>query len=145
MRTWNARTGDVERKWWLIDAENQTVGRMSTHIANMLRGKNKPQFTPHADAGDFVIVINTDKVRLTGQKWTEKQYYNRSRYFGSVRERSAQVIRKQDPNRLIFDAVKGMLPKNILSRALIKKLKLYPGADHPHKAQRPATFTLPSK
>ena len=142
MKTWMAKKGEVERKWWLIDAENKRVGRLATEIANLLRGKNKPQFTPHVDAGDFVVVINADKVELSGNKIDDKVYYRHSRFFGSLKETTAREMLEKDPTKVIEFAVKGMLPKNRLSRQLLKKLKAYPGADHPHDAQRPEAYSV---
>lgn len=142
MKTWTAKTNEVERKWWVVDATDQTVGRLSTKIAGVLRGKNKPVFTPHIDTGDFVVVINADKLRFTGTKWDAKKYYRRSRWFGSLKETSADEMLTKNPTHILEHAVKGMLPKNRLSRQLIKKLKAYPGAEHPHHAQRPEALTV---
>lgn len=142
MRTWNAKENEVERKWWIIDATDKSLGRMATEIANILRGKNKAEFTPHMDTGDFVVVINSEKVRLTGKKEIEKTYYWHSRFFGGLRSKSAEQIRQQDPAYMVTEAVKGMLPKNKLSRSLLNKLKAYEGAEHPHAAQKPQPYTL---
>ena len=142
MKTWMAKTHEADRKWWLVDATDQTVGRMATQIANILRGKNKPTFTPHADAGDFVVVVNAEKVKFSGNKLGDKLYYRRSRWFGSLRETTAKEMLEKDPTHILYNAVKGMLPKNRLSRQLIKKLKAYPGAEHPHDAQKPEALTL---
>ena len=142
MMTWNAKPGEVERKWWLVDATDKTLGRMCTEIAKVLRGKNKPQFTPHIDTGDFVIVINSEKVRMTGNKWTQEKYYRRSRYFGSVKELTAEQMREKDPSFIISEAVAGMLPKTRLGRQLITKLKAYKGSEHPHTAQKPEALTI---
>jgi len=142
MKTWNPTEGEVERKWWIVDATGLSLGRMSTEIARVLRGKHKPQFTPNADTGDFVIVINAEKVAMSGNKWATKTYYSHSGYFGHQREKSAEVMRQDDPTFIIEDAVKNMLPKNILSKSLITKLKSYKGADHPHAAQRPETLPM---
>ena len=136
MKTWNAKPGEVERNWWLIDAEDQTLGRMATQIANVLRGKNKPQFTPHVDTGDFIVVINSDKVRMSGNKWNKKKYFWRSRFFGSLKEATANEMREKDSTQIIKRSVELMLPKNKLSRQIIKKLKIYPGGEHPHGAQK---------
>lgn len=142
MKTYMAKNGEVTRKWWLIDAKGQTLGRMCNQIAQLLRGKHKPQFTPQSDAGDFVVVINASKVEMTGQKWQQKKYYRHSRFFGSLKEKSAELLRVQKPEFIIEDAVFGMLPKNKLARQLLKKLKTYDGAEHPHSAQRPEPFSL---
>ncbi|MCB0414426.1 MAG: 50S ribosomal protein L13 [Bdellovibrionales bacterium] len=136
MKTWNAKPQEVERKWWLVDAENQTVGRLATRIANKLRGKDKPTFTPHVDTGDFVVVINADKMKFTGNKLDDKKYYSHSRFFGSLKETSAREMFEKDSPTIILKAVEGMLPKNRLSRQLLKKLKAYSGAEHPHQAQK---------
>ncbi len=142
MKTWNAKPNEVERKWWVLDATDQTVGGISTRIADVLRGKNKPQFTPHVDTGDFVVVINTDKMRFSGAKWDDKKYYRRSRWFGSLKETTAKEMLEKDPSHILEASVKGMLPKNRLSRQLLKKLKAYPGTEHPHHAQRPEALVL---
>lgn len=142
MKTWTAKPGEVERKWWLVDATDKTLGRMASEIAKVLRGKTKPQFTPHADTGDFVIVINIEKVRMTGNKWKQEKFYRRSRFFGSLKELTAEQVREKDPTRLIHDAVAGMLPKTKMGRQLITKLKAYKGAEHPHKAQRPEALNV---
>lgn len=137
MKTWNAKPGEVDRKWWLIDASGKTLGRMATEIATILRGKNKPTFTPHVDTGDFVVVINSEKVEMSGDKWNSEKFYSRSRYFGSLKELTAAQLKEKDPTAVIKEAVAGMLPKNKLSKQLILKLKAYKGPNHPHDAQRP--------
>jgi large subunit ribosomal protein L13 len=137
-----AKDGEVERKWHVIDASGKILGRLSTEIAQVLRGKNKPTFTHHTDTGDFVVVVNAEKVELTGKKWTEKLYYRHSEWFGGLKSLSAEQVREQDPSFLITNAVWGMLPKNKLSRHLINKLKVYAGPEHPHKAQQPAALTV---
>ena len=142
MKTWVAKKNEFDRKWWVLDAEGQNVGRLATKIAMVLRGKHRPTFTPHTDAGDFVVVINADKVNFTGNKWDEKKYYRHSRFFGSLKETTAREMLEKDPTFIIENAVKGMLPKNRLSRQLLKKLKAYPGAEHPHDAQKPEALTL---
>ena len=142
MKTWNAKAGDVERKWWVVDASGKTLGRLSTQIANLLRGKNKVTFTPHVDTGDFVVVINSDKVAMSGNKWADKTYYRHSRYFGSLKSLTAEELRKKDSTQILTFAVQGMLPNNKLSRSLIKKLKVYTGAEHPHQKQKPETLNV---
>lgn len=137
MKSYMAKEGEVPRKWWIVDAKGQTLGRMCNQIAQVLRGKHKPEFTPQTDTGDFVVVINADEVVMTGQKWQQKSYYRHSRFFGSLKEKSAELMRQQNPEFVIEDAVYGMLPKNKLARRLLKKLKTYRGAEHPHAAQRP--------
>ncbi|MNT16863.1 50S ribosomal protein L13 [compost metagenome] len=145
MKTFNAKAEEVERKWWIVDASGQRVGRVATHIANILRGKNKPIYTPNVDTGDFVIVINSDKMELSGTKWADKKYYRHSRFFGSLKEKSAAEHRQEDSTFIIHEAVRGMLPTNKLSRDVISKLKTYTGAEHPHAAQKPQVFTIASK
>lgn len=145
MKTWNAKAGEVEQKWWVVDASGKTLGRMATEIATILRGKNKPTFTPHVDTGDFVVVINSEKVEMSGNKWNDEKFYSHSRYFGSLKELTAAQLRQKDPAQVIIEAVKGMLPKNKLSRQVIKKLKVYAGSEHPHAAQRPEALNLGSK
>ncbi len=137
MKTWVPKQADMNEKWWIIDATDQTVGRLSTKIANKLRGKDKPQFTPHADMGDHVVVINSDKVKFTGNKWLQKKYYTRSRFFGSLREMTAKELLEKDSTQIIYKSVTGMLPKNKLANKIIKKLKVYPGSEHPHATQKP--------
>ena len=142
MKTWNAKPHEIEKKWWLIDAENQTVGRLATQIANTLRGKNKPVYTPHVDTGDFVVLINAKKMRFTGNKLDDKKYYSHSRFFGSLKETTARELFEKDSTKVITKAVEGMLPKNRLSRQILKKLKAYDGAEHPHQAQKLETLSL---
>jgi large subunit ribosomal protein L13 len=142
MSTYFAKEHEIERKWWIIDATDLKLGRMASQIAQVLRGKNKPQYTPHSDTGDFVIVINAEKIVMTGQKWDQKSYYRHSRFFGSLKEKSASQMREFDPAFVIEDAVKGMLPKNKLARQLLTKLKAYKGGEHPHAAQKPQALTF---
>lgn len=137
MRTYSAKPGEVERRWYVVDASEHELGRLATRIATILRGKHKPQFTPHVDTGDFVIVVNASQVRLTGRKLVQKQYHSYSGYPGGLTSLDAQSVRQDDPERMLVHAVKGMLPKNRLSRQLLKKLKVYGGAEHPHAAQAP--------
>jgi large subunit ribosomal protein L13 len=137
MKTWNAKPGEVERRWYLVDAEGKTLGRLATQIANTLRGKNKPQYTPHVDTGDFVVVVNAEKVVLTGKKLDDKIYYRHSGYPGGLRERTAREQLERRPTEVLRTAVKGMLPKNRLARRQITKLKIYAGPEHPHGAQNP--------
>jgi large subunit ribosomal protein L13 len=145
MQTFNAKAEEVERKWWIVDAANQKVGRIATQIATILRGKNKPIYTPHVDTGDFVVLINTDKMEFSGTKWEDKKYYRHSRFFGSMKEMTAAQAKEKDSTFIIHEAVRGMLPTNKLSRHVIMKMKTYPGAEHPHAAQKPELFTLPTK
>ncbi len=137
MKTYMAKFEPEKRKWYLIDAKGKVLGRLATQIANVLRGKNKPTFTPHVDCGDFVVVINAKYVKLTGKKWEQKKYYRHSGYIGGLKEIKASHMAKRFPEGLIIHAVKGMLPKNRLANRLITKLKVYPEAEHPHKAQNP--------
>jgi large subunit ribosomal protein L13 len=141
MKTQFAKKGEVDRKWYVVDAKDAVLGRLATKVATYIRGKNKPIFTPHVDTGDFVIVINADKVRLTGRKMTDKFYYHHSGYIGGIKSQSAKDLIEKKPEKLIEKAVWGMLPKNRLGRAMIKKLKVYKGAEHPHKAQSPENLT----
>jgi large subunit ribosomal protein L13 len=140
MRTYSAKPGEVERNWFVVDASELELGRLATRVAMVLRGKHKPTFTPHVDAGDFVVVINASQVKLTGRKADQKQYHHYSGYPGGLKSATAREVRVDDPDRMIREAVKGMLPKNRLSRRLITKLKVYGGAEHPHAAQNPQPF-----
>lgn len=143
MNTYSAKPGELPRNWYVVDAEGEVLGRLATRIATVLRGKHKPQFTPHVDTGDFVIVLNAEKVVLTGKKMDQKQYHNYSGYPGGLRSLTAREVLATDAERVIMHAVKGMLPKNKLARDLIKKLKVYTGTEHPHAAQKPVS--LPEK
>lgn len=136
-----AKTGEIERKWHLIDADGQVLGRMATRIADLLRGKGKAEYTPHADTGDFVVVINAAKVKLTGKKDEQKTYTRYSGYPGGLRTIPVARVRERHPERLVEHAVAGMMPKNRLGRALLKKLKVYAGPEHPHAAQMPVAAT----
>jgi len=132
----------AQRQWYVVDAQGKVLGRMASEIAKILRGKNKPIFTPNADAGDFVIVINARGVKLTGKKLQKKVYYRRTEYPGGIRERTAEKMLEEKPEDLILLAVKGMLPKNRLSRRLVTKLKVYAGPEHPHEAQKPQPLAI---
>ena len=138
----NTEEARAQRQWYVIDAQGQILGRMASEIAKILRGKNKPVFTPNADAGDFVVVVNAKEVRLTGKKLEQKVYYRHTDYPGGIRERTAGKMLEECPEDLIRLAVKGMLPKNRLSRRLVNKLKIYAGPEHPHSAQKPEPLTL---
>lgn len=140
--TYFAKPGDVERKWHVVDAAGQTLGRLATEVATVLRGKNKPTFTPHLDTGDFVIVINAEKIVLTGNKLTQKTYNRHSGYPGGFRQTRYDVLLKNKPEFVIEKAVKGMLPHNRLGRAQGKKLKVYRGPEHPHQAQQPQVLAI---
>jgi large subunit ribosomal protein L13 len=137
MKTWNAKPGEIERRWLLVDAEGQTLGRLATRIADSLRGKDKPTFTPHVDTGDFVVVVNAEKVAVTGKKLDDKMYHRHSGYPGGLRSRTLREQLERRPEEVIRKAVKGMLPRNRLSRAQLRKLKIYAGTEHPHTAQSP--------
>jgi large subunit ribosomal protein L13 len=145
MKTWTARTDEVERKWWIVDAAGLRVGRVATHVATLLRGKHKAEYTPHIDTGDFVVVINTDKLELTGSKWTDKKYYRHSRYFGSMKAKTAAQMKNDDSTFVFQEAVRGMLPTNKLSRHLILKMKTFKGGEHTHGAQKPVPFNIQPK
>jgi large subunit ribosomal protein L13 len=142
MRTYSAKPEDVSRKWYVVDATDRVLGRLASEIATVLRGKHRPTFTPHVDTGDFVIVINASKIRLTGEKATQKLYHRFSGYPGGFRSEQAKHVLARKPDFVIRKAVAGMLPKNVLGRQIITKLKVYGGADHPHAAQRPETLSL---
>ncbi|GAV19708.1 large subunit ribosomal protein L13 [Mariprofundus micogutta] len=142
MSTWTVRPGDVERKWYIVDATDLILGRLSTQIATVLRGKHRPEYTPHADCGDHVIVINADKIAVTGNKEADKIYYRHSGYAGGIKSITLEKQREKHPERIIEAAVKGMMPKGPLGRAMLKKLKVYAGGDHPHTAQQPEAMKL---
>lgn len=135
-----AHPADVQHDWYVVDAKDETLGRLATRIAIILRGKHKPIFTPHVDTGDYVIVINAAQVKLTGRKLDQKRYYRYSGFISGLKVRTARQLLDTHPERVLAQAVKGMLPKNRLARAVIKKLKIYPGAEHPHAAQQPKPF-----
>ena len=137
-----AKAADIERKWYVVDAENQTVGRLATEIAKVLRGKNKPIYTPHVDTGDYVIVINAEKVKFTGKKLTDKTYFRHSGYQGGTTFTTAGQMLQRFPTRVIEHAVKGMLPKNSLGAQMFRKLNVYVGAEHPHAAQKPEPLSF---
>jgi large subunit ribosomal protein L13 len=142
MKTYLPKVDQDQRKWHVIDADGAVLGRLAVQVADVLRGKNKPVFTPHLDAGDFVVVINAEKVLVTGKKETEKLFMSYSGWKGGERFRSVAEIRERNPEKLILHAVKGMIPKNRLGRQLLTKLKVYKGTAHPHAAQQPAPFKL---
>ena len=137
MKTFMQRKEDVARDWYVVDADGQTLGRLATRVANVLRGKHKPTYTPHVDGGDYVIIVNAEKVVLTGNKLNDKIYYNHSRYTGGLRERTAKEMVEKYPVEMVERAVKGMLPKGRLGRQMYKKLFVYEGENHPHSAQMP--------
>lgn len=137
MKTQFAKKSDIDRKWYVVDAKDAVLGKLATKVAVYLRGKNKPVFTPNADTGDFIIVINAEKIRLTGNKITDKVYYHHSGYIGGIKAQTAKELLEKKPEQIIEKAVWGMLPKNKLGRMMIKKLKVYRGNEHPHQAQTP--------
>ena len=142
MKTFSAKPLEVERKWHVIDAEGKPLGRVAVAAANLLRGKNKPQYTPHVDTGDFVIIINADKITVSGKKETDKIYYHHTGYPGGLRAASFKELMEKDPTRAIEKAVKGMLPHNTLGDSQFQKLKVYAGASHPHVAQKPEVYEI---
>lgn len=142
MKTYMAKPGEVERKWYVVDATNKTLGRLASQVAAILRGKHKPQYTPHVDTGDFVIIVNAEKVRLTGKKLDKKIYYHHSRYPGGLKQMTYRTLLKEKPELAVRKAVEGMLPHNRLGRRMARKLKVYRGPDHPHAAQKPEVLEL---
>jgi large subunit ribosomal protein L13 len=142
MKTYLAPVNEIEKKWYVVDAENKVLGRLASEIAKRLRGKHKPTFSPFIDNGDFIIVTNADKIQLTGNKWDDKMYYRHTSYMGGLKETSAKDLMAKHPTDLVMFAVKGMLPKNKLGAAQLKKLKVYAGVKHPHAAQQPAVLDI---
>ena len=142
METRSIRADEISREWFIVDAEGQTLGRLASEIAQIIRGKKKPFFTPHMDMGDFVVVVNAEKVKVTGNKEKDKTYFRHSGYPGGVTQISLRTVRQDYPERIITNAVKGMLPHNRLGRQLLTHLKVYSGTDHPHSAQLPKTITF---
>ena len=142
MKTFSAKPDSVKRDWYVIDASDKVLGRLSTEIARRLRGKHKPEYTPHVDTGDYIIVINAEKVRVTGNKETDKMYHHHTGYIGSLKTTNLEKLRKEHPERIIQHSVKGMLPKNALGRAMYKKLKVYAGDVHQHAAQQPQLLEI---
>ncbi len=142
MKSYMARPLEVERKWYVVDAEGRTLGRLATEIATILRGKNKPQYTPHVDTGDFVVVVNAEKVIVTGRKAEQKVYRRHSGYPGGLKETSYERMMERRPTEILRRAVKGMMPKNRLARQQLRKLKIYAGPEHPHAAQNPQPYEV---
>ncbi|MCI5207530.1 MAG: 50S ribosomal protein L13 [Candidatus Electrothrix sp. ATG2] len=142
MKTYYTPVDEIDRKWCVVDADGKVLGRIATEIARRLRGKHKPTFCNFQDNGDFIIVVNADRVHLTGTKWDDKVYYRHTGYMGGIKDRTAKEVREKSPEDLIVMAVKGMLPKNKLGRAQLKKLKVYAGAEHPHAAQQPELLDI---
>jgi large subunit ribosomal protein L13 len=145
MKTYSAKPGEITREWYVVDAEGLTLGRLATQIADTLRGKRKPQYTPHVDTGDFVVVVNAEKIAVTGNKLDQKRYYRHSGYPGGLRSRTLREQLDRRPTEVIRTAVKGMLPKNRLARQQLTKLKVYAGPEHPHSAQSPRPLNLEQK
>ncbi|MBW2521577.1 MAG: 50S ribosomal protein L13 [Deltaproteobacteria bacterium] len=142
MKTYHTPMNDIERRWFVVDAEGKVLGRLASEIATRLRGKHKPNFSPHMDVGDFIVVVNADKVKLTGNKLDGKSYYRHSGYIGGIREMTAREVLEKKPTELLRMAVKGMLSKNSLGRSQLKKLKVYTGSEHPHAAQQPEVLEI---
>jgi large subunit ribosomal protein L13 len=142
MKTYQAKKEELEHQWYLVNAEGKVLGRLATKLADLLRGKTKPTYTPHLDTGDFVVVVNAGKVALTGRKFKDKMYYHHTGYPGGIKEISAEKLLAKKPTEMIRIAVKGMLPKNSLGRQMLRKLKLYAGPNHPHEAQKPITLEI---
>jgi large subunit ribosomal protein L13 len=142
VKTYAVKASEIERRWWLVDASDQTLGRLATRIATLLEGKHKAIYSPHMDTGDHVVVLNAAKIKVTGNKLTQKQYYRHSNYPGGLKQESLASLLERKPELVIERAVKGMLPQNRLGRAMFKKLKVYAGADHPHQAQQPIAAEL---
>ncbi|MFW5989013.1 MAG: 50S ribosomal protein L13 [Desulfosudaceae bacterium] len=140
--TYSAKATDNKNNWYVVDAEGMILGRMATEIARRLRGKHNLLYTPHVDTGDAIVVINADKIALTGRKWDQKMYYRHSGYMGGLKSLNAKQLHEKNPEALVHNAVKGMLPKNRLGRALLKKLKVYAGPEHPHESQQPQVLEI---
>ena len=142
MKTFSAKNHDIDRNWYLVDAQNKTLGRLSTEIASRLRGKHKPIFTPHVDTGDYIVVVNASKIRVTGNKMTDKIYYKHSGYIGNLKSENLETMLKKYPERVLMKSVRGMLPKSKLGNAMIKKLRVFAGPEHTHIAQQPEPLEL---
>ena len=142
MKTYMANPDKIERKWYVVDAEGKTLGRLASEVANVLRGKNKPTYTPHIDTGDYVIVVNAEKIQVTGKKLDQKIYYHHSEYVGGMKEATLREMMQKKPEFVITHAVKGMLPKGPLGRQMLKKLHVYAGPEHNHAAQKPETLDI---
>lgn len=142
MKTYMANASNIERKWYVVDAEGKRVGRLATEVATLLRGKHKPTFTPHVDCGDYVIIVNAEKIEFTGNKWDQKKYYRHSQYPGGLKEPTAKYVLNTHPERILEHAIKGMLPHGKLGRQVAKKLYVYAGETHKHEAQQPVEYVL---
>ena len=142
MKTFSAKNHDIDRNWYLVDAQNKTLGRLSTEIASRLRGKHKPIYTPHVDTGDYIVVVNASKIRVTGKKMTDKVYYRHTGYIGNLKSENLETMLEKYPEKVLMKSVRGMLPKNKLGRAMIKKLRVFAGPEHTHIAQQPEPLEL---
>ncbi len=142
MKTFSAKNHDIDRNWYLVDAQNKTLGRLSTEIASRLRGKHKPIYTPHVDTGDYIVVINASKIRVTGNKMTDKIYYKHTGYIGNLKSENLETMLEKYPERVLMKSVRGMLPKSKLGNAMIKKLRVFAGPEHTHIAQQPEPLEL---
>ena len=142
MKTYSAKTGEVNQAWFIVDATDKTLGRLASEIAHRLRGKHKPEYTPHIDTGDYIVVVNAEKVKVTGAKSTDKMYHHHTRYPGGLKSFSFEKLIERAPQRVLQPAVKGMFPRNPLGRAMFRKLKVYAGSEHPHTAQQPETLNI---
>ena len=142
MKTFSAKPAEVKRDWYVVDADGKTLGRLATEIARRLRGKHKPEYTPHVDTGDYIIVVNAEKIRVTGNKLKDKMYYHHTGYIGNLKSISLEKLLQKAPGQVIEKAVKGMLPKNPLGRAMFRKLKVYAGPEHNHSAQQPKALEI---
>jgi large subunit ribosomal protein L13 len=142
MKTFSPKPADIDRQWFIVDADGKILGRLASMLAHRLRGKHKPEFAPHMDNGDFIVVVNCDKIKVTGTKLAKKKYYNYSGYVGGLKETTLETMLASRPSQVLLKAVKGMLPRNSLGRALLRKLKVYAGNEHPHAAQNPTALSL---
>ena len=142
MKTFSAKNHDIDRNWYLVDAQNKTLGRLSTEIAKRLRGKHKPIYTPHVDTGDYIVVVNASKIRVTGNKMTDKVYYKHTGFIGNLKSVSLETMLEKYPERVLMKSVRGMLPKSKLGNAMIKKLRVFAGSEHTHTAQQPEPLEL---
>ena len=142
MKTFSAKNHDIDRNWYLVDAQNKTLGRLSTEIATRLRGKHKPIYTPHVDTGDYIVVVNASKIRVTGKKMTDKVYYKHTGYIGNLKSENLETMLEKYPEKVLMKSVRGMLPKNKLGRAMIKKLRVFAGPKHTHVAQQPESLEI---
>jgi len=142
MKTFSAKNHDIDRNWYLVDAQNKTLGRLSTEIASRLRGKHKPIYTPHVDTGDYIVVVNASKIRVTGNKMTDKMYYKHTGYIGNLKSENLETMLQKYPERVLMKSVRGMLPKSKLGNAMIKKLRVFAGPEHTHIAQQPEPLEL---